>query len=481
MSYPMLCRPRRRTTGFIAWLALTLAVIFIAATMACGGGTSVERAIRPPVPTGVTGTPAAFVGMDVNQLNTPPPNIPIASLRMWDDHTAWSEINTSPGPPAAQDFVNMDYWLGQTNVYGTDFLYDLARTPGWAQCPNNSPPCGSGLPPPTCFDTDVNGPGQCLPPSDLNFDGTGSNQIWINWVTAVAQHSVQSPSGHIKYYEIWNEPNVPSEWQGSIAQLVRMTQDARCIIVGTGCNPGSNYTQKAIDPSASIVTPAFVNLSSDLDVMHGLTAYFGAGGNQYIDVIGFHGYVGNAKPPEDFATTFLPNISNVVASTGKPLFNTEGSWGTKQPVTDPQEQAAWLSRYVLIQVSEGISKFYWYSWDGGPIGLWSAATGTTPAGIAYGILGTQWLKAGATITGCAPQNAQSPVWTCNLTRSGGYQAQAVWDASKTCNGTCASSTYSVPSQFVQYMDTAGNTTSLSGATTVQIGAKPILLETGNIP
>jgi len=481
MSCPMLCHTCQRTTRHRARLALTVTVIFIAATIACGGGTPVERVSSPPSPKGVTGTPAAFVGIDVNQLNTPAPNIPIASLRMWDDHTAWSEINTSPGPPTASDFANMDYWLGQTSVYGTDFLYDLARTPGWAQCPNNSPPCGSGLTPPACFDADVNGPGQCLPPSDLNFDGSGPNQIWINWVTAVAQHSVQSTTGHITYYEIWNEPNVPSEWQGSILQLVRMTQDASCIIKGTNCSSLSTYSQTGVDPAASILTPAFVNLDSNADVLNGLTAFFNAGGSQYIDVIAFHGYVGNARPPEDFATTFLPSISGLVASMGKPLFNTEGSWGTKQPITDPQEQAAWLSRYILIQVSESISKFYWYSWDGGPVGLWSATGGTSPAGIAYGILGSQWLKAGATISACAPQNPQSPVWTCNLTRPGGYQAQAVWNAAQTCSGTCTSSTYTVPSQFVQYMDTAGNTTSLNGATTVQIGAVPILLETGSIP
>src|SRR5258708_14422074 len=54
-------------------------------------------------------------------------------------------------------------------------------------------------------------------------DGSGTNQHWIDWVTAV----VTRYKGKISYYEIWNEPNNTAMWQGTNAQLVRLAGDAR--------------------------------------------------------------------------------------------------------------------------------------------------------------------------------------------------------------------------------------------------------------
>lgn len=69
----------------------------------------------------------------------------------------------------------------------------------------------------------------------------------------------------------------------------------------------------------------------------------------------------------------------------------------------------------------------------------------------------------------APPALYQGVYTCDLTRPGGYQAQAVWD-------TEGSSTYTVPSQFTQYGDLTGHTYALPSNHQVTIGDKPILLE-----
>lgn len=61
------------------------------------------------------------------------------------------------------------------------------------------------------------------------------------------------------------------------------------------------------------------------------------------------------------------------------------------------------------------------------------------------------------------------VATVNLSRSGGYQAQAVW----TQDGSTPSYTY--PAGMTQYHDLSGNVTALSGGT-VTLGRNPILLE-----
>ena len=72
-----------------------------------------------------------------------------------------------------------------------------------------------------------------------------------------------------------------------------------------------------------------------------------------------------------------------------------------------------------------------------------------------------------------PCAANGTVWTCGLSRSNGYQALAVWD-------TAGTSTFSVPSQYTQYQDLEGGTSSVSGSS-VTIGTEPILLTNGVTP
>ena len=484
----MIASSSRHSTRYLKRLPLALVIFLAIAWVGCGGGSSSSAVQTGPGNGGGGGgggaaaTPATFFGMHVNHLadNPPWPNVPVAGLRMWDDETSWAQTNTGPG---AYDWSNLDFWVGTALSNKADILYDLARTPGWAQCSNSDVNCGSGDTSVTCFYATIaneGGPGECFPPADLHIDGTGSNQHWIDWVSAVATRY----KGKIKYYEIWNEPSISTSWQGTTAQLVRMAQDAQCVVQGKNCNALSNYSGgKSIDTSAVMLTPAFVT-TDQADLVTLFTTYFQAGGGTYADNIAFHGYVG-ANPPENVASLAGNLMASVTASQGgKPLFDTEGSWGVHTAITDPDEQVAFLSRYVLIQASLGVQRFYWYSWDADPVNLWSQASGTTPAGHAYAEMNT-WIGPdssgkGATFSqACA---AQGSVWTCNLTRSGSYQAQAVWDASQTCsNGNCPTSSYTAPSQFTQYLDAAGNSTAINSGATVQIGAKPILLETGNIP
>ncbi len=453
------------------------AIIGVALLSGCGGGSS-NSSVTPPTSNGGGGAKGAatFFGMHINSPTTPWPNVPVAGLRMWDDRAAWALVNTAPG---VYDWSTFDIWLAAAKNKA-DVLYDFGRTPSWAQCSVTNPSCGLVDPLVTCAYSQTGGeggPGQCLPPNDLDNLGNGTNQHWIDWVTAVATHSVKSSTSHIKYYEIWNEANLTRFWDGNYAQLARMAQDARCIIIGTSCgNSQSTYTKTGIDPSAMLLTPAFVG-SDTVNLIDAFAAYLPLAG-QYADIIAFHGYVGH-NPPEQIVTVHS-NLLGVLAAQSqqtKQLFNTEASWGTANPLTDADQQAAWLSRYILLQVSLGINRFYWYSWDVPGVELWSSSTGTTLAGTAYREMNT-WVS-GATANG--PCTAQGSVWSCGFTRASGYQAMAVWDTSQSCsNGVCSSSSFSAPSQFTQYLDVTGKSFPITGGV-VPIGLKPILLETGNIP
>jgi hypothetical protein len=452
---------------------------------------SVDPAISK-VPTTSAGlgtvTPSAFMDLHVGSSNLiPDVTIPYGSLRLWDTGTGWAQINTASG---VFDFSSLDGFVDAAPS-GVDLLYNLARVPTWASSNPTDSSCS--------YDSSgEGGPGQCDPPIDLNSDGSGTDQDWINWVSAVASRNAGQYGDKIKYFEIWNEWNISLFWTGTPAQLVRMEQDARCVVegppAGKSCNPNSNFPPgtTALDPAAKIVSPSPVGAATDLnEVSIELTKYFGiaVGGNNggsFADEIGFHGYVSTATSsdpcpvPED-VNTVVDDLSNTVQSfqneaAGKPWFDTEDSWG-KAPdegFNDPDRQAAFLARDFLLQRSLGVARVYWYRWDatqtyGGA--LWTATDGITEAGTADGIV-HGWID-GATLSSACTVNGT--VWQCGFTRSGG-QALAVWDASQDClNGTCTTSNFAVPSGYTQYVDVTGNVTSVSGAT-APIGAKPILLE-----
>ena len=401
-------------------------------------------------------------------------------MRLWDTGTGWAQVNTAPG---VYDWTRLDAILTNAQTHGVDVLYDLARTPGFAQCgPSTTSPCVQSSVD-CAYATSIGGsPGQCYWPGDLNPDGTGTNQYWKDWITAMVTHSMNLDSTHarIRYYEIWNEPNVTGFWRGTDAQLARMTLDAACIIkgVGIGC------TSPGIDPSAMIVSIAPTNGGSQIDAE--LNSYFAAGAADVVDVIAFHGYMG-ANP--DAIATLVDRLKNGAIATyglqSKPLFDTEFSWGLGPVFTDPDERAGFVARSLILHASAGVDRVFWYAWSTSGT-LWSDTNTTgcnTPdasgtgficsTGIAYQQV-ENWL-AGASLASACSLNGT--VWTCNLARPGGYQAQAVWDSAQSCSGgTCTTSGFTVDPAYTQYRDLKGAITSLSGQRTVRIGYKPILLE-----
>ena len=423
--------------------------------------------------------PSTLFNIHVDHTNTPWPSPTVSGQRLWDAGVDWPILNTAEG---VYDWTLLDQRFSDAASHNVDLLYSMGMTPPWAQCgPNTASPCTQT---PGCsFSTDSwgGGGGQCYWPEDLNVDGTGTNQHWKDWVTALATHSVNSSTGHIKYYEIWNEPNVNGFWRGTTAQLVRMGQDAACIIKGVG--PGCTNTP--IDPQAMILTPSPALGGGAINTW--LAGYLGAGGAQITDIIAFHGYNGsNAEKIVSLGSTLRDGSLTTYGMVGKPMFDTEFSWGEGVTFPDPDEQAGFVGRTMLLHWSAGVSRVYWYAYD--LLGtMWSAnsTTGCTtpdPSGVGFscstGIAYAQvesWMV-GSTLT--QPCSSVGTVWTCQLTK-GGKPVLAVWDTAQSCsNGVCTTSTYTFPPpkpNYFHYLDLTGKSTKISG-TTVQIGYKPILLE-----
>ena len=404
------------------------------------------------------GVPESFFGVHVNESISPWPTIfgfNFGGFRSLASQVNWSDINTADG---VYNWTKFDSWMAKAFAGGQDVLYTIYSTPAWASS-NPTDIC-------TGYAPDIGG---CDAPNDLNPDGSGSNQHFQDFVKALMSHV---GPGKIRYVEVWNEPNITTEWAGTQAQMLRMASDAYTLV-------------KLADPDALVLSPP---VSYDMALRNWMKPYLQAGGGQYADIIGVHGYVSipgvscpnNCPVPENVGKTLDDARALMVANgqQNKPLFDTEGSWGITAHVTDPDIQVAFTGRYYLIQLagtatSKGFDRFYWYGWDikSGEMFYNTSESEVTVVGIAYQQI-YDW-TIGSTLSPCIANGTR---WTCGVTRSGEYQALAIWDTSQSCgNGVCSTVDVTVDPTFVQYRDLAGNLTPISG-NTVPVGSKPILLE-----
>lgn len=376
-------------------------------------------------------------------------------LRLWNTNTTWSDINTATG---VYDWTTLDEWLAKANANGTDdVLYTFGSVPPWASSNPDDPICHPS-------------PGTCDPPNDLNPDGSGSDQHWKEFVTAIATHSKNSSTAHIRYWEMWNEPHNNFYWNGTYAQLVRMASDAYTII-------------KSIDSKALVSTPSFG--WTEKFYLNYMAGYLAAGGGKYADRMAVHGYVLGPRHTYRDPENLVPDcaayraVMHQYALDAVPIWNTEGNWGGKLGFHDHDMQAAWIARYFLLTHSMGIRRMYWFLWNGGDLGgLWARnpsdpTKGTLlKPGIAYAEL-SKWMVGAVMNKRCS---STGTVWTCGFARANGYEALAVWDTSQTCSGgNCTTSPYEFNGDYLNYRDLAGGTNPIHGKT-VPIGAKPILLQ-----
>jgi hypothetical protein len=300
------------TTALTISSALTLKII-------AGALGYVDSIVNSYTYTAVTGISQSFNGIDPNQLplqGGSPFSIPSGGIgRMWDSTCAsnnaqWVSTETSNAAGNANTAFNwtcLDNYSAAFFTAGYPYMiYTLTRTPQWAaqnntgstQCKDYNIPSGNT--------------NQCMPPTDLNADGTGTNLIWRNWVAGVAAHAnapgYQSSHSYIKYWEMCNEceGNANAFWEGSFDQQIRMTEDAKCILnlssgsvaknSGETClhvrqqvdyGAGSthvvnttlfpNFPTNPIDPNAIVVMTSFHANTGSLPLLDAQAYLYGTG------------------------------------------------------------------------------------------------------------------------------------------------------------------------------------------------------------
>ncbi len=485
-------------------LATAITLLCAVALTQCGGGSAPQPQPTPVTPAcnannngTVTNPPLAglyalspgpsgtFFGINTNVLKDPWPTtaIPLSSWRSLGSAVKWADINTASG---VYDFTRLDQWLSEAKANNTDVMFTTYATPSWASSRGQD----SASPNTCCAFEMQNGPGICDAPVDLNCDGTGADAIFTDFLTALVQHV---GPGTIKYWEMWNEPNIPSEWNGEVdcassgvshpgdVMLARMAKDLRTTVT-------------ALDPNALFTTPA---ATDDTKAGDWLGTYLtSTDGGTYADINAFHGYISNGACPSDCPVAEevgneIDHLNSLLpaASKGKPLFDTEGYWGTAKNsdgtlttgITDPDQQASFVARYYLIQMWKQVAKFYWWSWDIDSQTAFYNSTNNllTAAGNAYVHI-VQWTDGGASkVTSCATNPSVTTQWTCTITSPTSVVSAPIWDTSQTCNaGVCTTTPVNLQSiglsSFNAYEDLYGHTTPITNGT-VPVGLQPVLL------
>lgn len=384
--------------------------------------------------------PANYFGLTLQDFEGIEPEVQYATTRTWDAYAGsasaypgldWPHISQTPG---AYDFTALDAFINYNESRDADIIYTFGRVPQWASTNPNEASCNYG-------------PGQCAPPTPA---------AWNSFVRAIVTHA----AGRIKYWEIWNEPNNPSSYSGSIPTMVTLAQSAYQIV-------------KSIDPSAVVLSPAVTASSGP----GWLSTYLSDGGDQSTEAIAFHGY-GNGVA-EDISS-IVKTYKTVLSAHGLsnlPLWDTESGWadgdGAYLVTLSSSQQAAFVAKYYLLQWPLGVSRSVWYAFDGTAQWgqMWDPADGLQPDAVAYQQV-SNWMIGASMTSPCGLTG--NGIWTCGLARPGGYEAQVLWDSTGSANWQTAG-------KFVQYRDLSGSVTPLSPQQLLTIGNQPVLLETGNQP
>lgn len=425
-----------KKTAFFLLLSL-----FAASTFAAGPQ---EVTLYPPD----RAIPVQLFGMHIHHLlkgareRTQWPVVSFGSWRLWGTYTYWARLEPKKGK---WDFSLLDKYVDMAEQHHVEVLLTLGITPEWASSRSSSK---------SNF-----GPGGAAMPKTID--------DWRNYVRKVATRY----KGRIHEYEIWNEPNISTQYNGSISEMVQLARVAY-------------QTLKQVDPTITVCSPSPTHEPG----VPWLNQYLKAGGGKYADVIAFHLYV-DPEAPERMVP-LIRQVEQVMAKDGagdKPLWDTETGYliQNKQSVvpTPPHIHtpyvaisqdltAAYVARTYILSWSSGVSRLYWYAWDNWYAGLVEPDGKTLkPPAIAYGQM-ENWLV-GATMTSCGSNAAGT--WTCAITRPGGYRGWIMWNPGATRHLI----KFHIPNAWhvTRVRDLLGHTSHLAPGATFEVSIMPHLLET----
>ncbi len=286
----------------------------------------------------VDGVPATLVGMHIEGAEGGAwAAAPFGALRMWDNGTAWSQIELAKGE---FKWSNIDGLIENANSKGmTDIMMVLGTTPEWAAKEINS--------------TDYPQPGAASAPANL--------ADWDDWVTAVVDRYADSFSS----YQIWNEVNLKNFYNGTPAEMADMTKRAYDII-------------KAKDPEALVVAPSpSTRLTGPFNKFYSAYLEELSKLGWPVDVFAIHTYP-KADGDPVARGALIKAAQDLLTASGAPdlpLWDTELNYGLAGPGDLPKQEitgaraAGFVVRTYIDDLRYGIDRSYWYIWSLGPYDL----------------------------------------------------------------------------------------------------------------
>ncbi len=204
---------------------------------------------------------------------------------------SWARIEPEAG---TRDWSDLEKIKPFVRRYALNVLLRVDRAPGWSH-PSNPHP--NAPPDPDFYDE------------------------WADFLTALARRG----RGTVAAYEIWNEPNLTSEWGGkaadpeAYAELLRVSYGA----------------VKQGDPTVTVVgfslAPTAGAADGSMDTLEFLERGYAAGAAPYFDALGAHPYGFDVPPSVEgrFAFRSVEFERDVMLRRGdgdKPVWATEWGW-----------------------------------------------------------------------------------------------------------------------------------------------------------
>ncbi len=253
------------------------------------------------------------------------------SVRLWDSGVAWGQVEQKKNK---YYWDGLDHAIGNANAQNLKILYVLGSTPKWAASNTKQ-------------GTYPNAGAASMPKSMTD---------WKNWVTAVVKRYGNS----IESYQIWNEANLTTFWQGTPKQMAQLTNEAKKII-------------KKYDPTALVVAA-----SSTVRLQSAYKKFFPAYMKELkalkwpIDVVSVHLYPASTGTPAnraDYIKQVKADMKTAKVPSAKKLWDTEINYGIKGPGSSYPDKniegppaAAWVAQTYLDDIRLGVERAYWYYW-----------------------------------------------------------------------------------------------------------------------
>jgi len=304
-----------------------LAALVLSASIAVTGAALAAPAQAAPGPV----VPEDF-GMHIPKIaNGVSTSVSEGSVRLWDSGVAWGQVEQKKNK---YYWDGLDHAIGNANAQNLKILYVLGSTPKWAASNTKQ-------------GTYPNAGAASMPKSMTD---------WKNWVTAVVKRYGNS----IESYQIWNEANLTTFWQGTPKQMAQLTNEAKKII-------------KKYDPTALVVAA-----SSTVRLQSAYKKFFPAYMKELkalkwpIDVVSVHLYPASTGTPAnraDYIKQVKADMKTAKVPSAKQLWDTEINYGIKGPGSSYPDKniegppaAAWVAQTYLDDIRLGVERAYWYYW-----------------------------------------------------------------------------------------------------------------------